>query len=1206
MEVEEQKQTQEALRQSKARLKYLLASSPTVIYSAKVSDDYEATFMSENVTAHFGYQAEEFIANSEFWFSHIHPEDQALVLQEVEHLFEKNNHSMEYRFLHKNGEYRWVRDEMKIMRDSQGNPLEIIGSWTDFTELKQAQESQRINEERFRLTLKNAPITVFNQDLNLRYTWIYSSLPGYNIENIFGKTDFELFPPEEAQSLTAMKQEVMGNGKKQRQIVCLEINGKKHYFDNNIEALSNEWGEIIGITGVALDITERYEREAVILELNKTLGEKAAELELAYQEIRNSKEFIENVINAVSDPIFVKDRQGHLQLTNDSLSLLVSNQKQKLLGKTVYDLFPKNEADVFTEKDELVFTTGVVNENEEYLTDTKGKTHFISTKKSRFVDAKGNKFIVGVIRDLTKGREIEEALRRSEARFQRIAANVPGGIYQFALHSDGARSFPYTSDRFLGIFEITSEEIQENSNNIFNKFYPEDIQSLEDSIAASAESLTKWSWEGRLVSSAGKIKWIQGLSQPEKQANGDMIWDGLIVEITERKETERQLLEQLSLSKLRLEITNVLTQEKDLQTSLQKCTQALVKHLDGAVACIWLLNQTENILELKASTGMSAHLIRKIAKRGRGLAKSIHNQEWAKREGIVGFVEYLMLVGSELLGVIAIFARHPLTEIVAAEMEAIANVISLGVERRLQEEALRLSEKRYRQIVETAQEGIWLIDAQAKTTYVNPQMAAMLGYSVEEMLGSSLYNFMDEQGCLEAQQNFARRQQGIGETHDFRFTRQDGSHLWTMLSTSPIYNELGEFAGALAMIADISQRVKMEEALRETNYRLVNMNDELKRVTRLKDEFLANMSHELRTPLNSILGLSEALQEEVYGGLTEKQQKSLITIENSGKYLLELINDILDLAKIEAGKMKLSFTKVRVQQLCEHSVSFIREQAYKKNIHLAANIPELEIAVDERRIRQALINLLSNGIKFTPAGGSVTLEVKENLAEKTLNFNVIDTGIGMAEENLNKLFQPFSQIDSSLSRNYNGTGLGLALVRTIAELHGGKVSVVSSVGVGSKFTISLPKKLLPAQNNFSQQEGQEIAAETTRLTQAKLEECLILIADDNDDNIELFNDYLTAKGYKLMRAKNGLEAIKMAVEVKPQIILMDIQMPEMDGLTAISRIRAIPEIREIPMIALTGLAMTGDREKCLQAGADEYLTKPVSLSQLAIAINKLI
>ncbi|MHC5598633.1 MAG: response regulator [Nostoc sp.] len=541
----------------------------------------------------------------------------------------------------------------------------------------------------------------------------------------------------------------------------------------------------------------------------------------------------------------------------------------------------------------------------------------------------------------------------------------------------------------------------------------------------------------------------------------------------------------------------------------------------------------------------------------------------------------------------------------------------------------------------------------------------------------------------------------------------------------------------LVRITDISDRKEADAQLRQTN-------EQLARATRLKDEFLANMSHELRTPLNAILGMSEGLQESVFGSINERQAKAIATIERSGRHLLELINDILDLSKIESGKLELQLSDVSVRSLCDGSLAFVKQMALKKNIRLSTHISKNidTIQVDDRRLRQILINLLSNAVKFTLEGGSVKLEVRlegageageVNSSSSSLNlcFIVTDTGIGIASEEIGKLFQPFIQLDSSLNRQYSGTGLGLALVRRIATLHGGTVSVSSEVGKGSCFTVcipyhtnlttqvttSLPSYRLPAENAqvliiedsivaadqitryfcemgmqpiiYSKGEGaveevlrvnpgliildlqlpnisgwdvlnqlknnpktkdipaiiisvvderhkglaqgafEYLVKPITRtqlqvtieklqhsprvespnlivVPEASLDKPLILLVEDNQANIDTMSGYLESRGYDLILANNGQQAIDLVRVQRPDLIVMDIQMPGMDGLEAMRRIRNERQFVDIPMIALTALAMPSDRQTCLAAGANEYLTKPIKLKELVTTIQLLL
>lgn len=419
----------------------------------------------------------------------------------------------------------------------------------------------------------------------------------------------------------------------------------------------------------------------------------------------------------------------------------------------------------------------------------------------------------------------------------------------------------------------------------------------------------------------------------------------------------------------------------------------------------------------------------------------------------------------------------------------------------------------------------------------------------------------------------------------------------------------GEIEFFSNIMRDMRVYKEYEQQLERTNANLI-------RATSLKDEFLASMSHELRTPLNAILGMAEALQDDIFGAVNERQLKALQTIERSGVHLLELINDILDVSKIESGQMNLDFGFTNVNVLCQSSIAFVKQQALQKNIQIderiSQNLPDLW--VDERRIRQVLINLLNNAVKFTAEGGRITLEVtylslnpdpKSASAKNFLRIAVIDTGIGIASENIHKLFQPFVQIDSALNRKYAGTGLGLSLVKRVVELHGGKVGLTSELGVGSCFMIDLPYVSVASQPDaaIDVTPSNELLDAAIANPTEDLVAPLVLLAEDNEANIATISSYLIAKDYRVVFAKNGQEAIALAKSQQPDIILMDIQMPIMDGLEATQQIRRIPNLVNIHIIALTALAMAGDRDRCLKAGANEYMTKPVKLKALSQMIQ---
>ena len=442
---------------------------------------------------------------------------------------------------------------------------------------------------------------------------------------------------------------------------------------------------------------------------------------------------------------------------------------------------------------------------------------------------------------------------------------------------------------------------------------------------------------------------------------------------------------------------------------------------------------------------------------------------------------------------------------------------------------------------------------------------------------------------------------------EFRVVHLDQSIHFIRCYGTILQNSHDEPERVIGVSFDISDRKQVEEQLLRTNEELIH-------ATRLKDEFLANMSHELRTPLTAVLGMSEVLSKQLLGSVNERQQKALNAISKGGRHLLELINDILDLSKISSGKMELDLDSVSVQNVCDSSLVYVKQQAFHKHIKIYSNIaPTISnIFVDERRIRQVLINLLINAVKFTSNEGQVSLLVsvgcgdtwegkadipnhfkKQNLP--MILFQVKDTGIGIAPRDLRRLFQPFVQLDSGLNRQYEGTGLGLVMVKQIAEMHCGQVAVKSVLGEGSYFTVALPYEM--AEPNLRSPEpiipfSIPIAKSKNALAP------LILLAEDNEANIQTFKAYLSAYNYDVILAKNGLEAVEMAKDHHPDIILMDIQMPVMDGLQATRLIRSDKNLAEVPIIALTARAMQGDEERCIAAGASEYLSKPVELDQL--------
>jgi signal transduction histidine kinase/ActR/RegA family two-component response regulator len=413
---------------------------------------------------------------------------------------------------------------------------------------------------------------------------------------------------------------------------------------------------------------------------------------------------------------------------------------------------------------------------------------------------------------------------------------------------------------------------------------------------------------------------------------------------------------------------------------------------------------------------------------------------------------------------------------------------------------------------------------------------------------------------------------------------------------------------------------------------LLRANENLERASRLKSEFLASMSHELRTPLNSILGFADLLQRQTGGTLTPRQLMHVQAIDKSGQHLLQLINDILDLSKIEAGKVELELASVSIQTLCNQCLKMIQPRADKKRIALSLELDYRlkQALLDERRVSQMLINLLSNAVKFTPEEGTVKLrgrlaygyQLKQefrpdrspvNCSTPYLCLEVIDSGIGIPKDKLPLLFRPFQQLDSSLARRHEGTGLGLVLTKRVAELHGGTVSAESQENKGSTFRVWLPltemRSSLAADTKVgnSQQRGPSVLKNEPPKDAKR-----ILVVEDQPFNQALISEVLELEGYAVELIDDGktmLETLRspsITPQSLPHLILMDIQLPDVDGFELIRQLKAHPIWKRVPIIAVTALAMVGDRDRCLEAGADDYFSKPLDLEKVITTVRSLV
>ena len=550
----------------------------------------------------------------------------------------------------------------------------------------------------------------------------------------------------------------------------------------------------------------------------------------------------------------------------------------------------------------------------------------------------------------------------------------------------------------------------------------------------------------------------------------------------------------------------------------------------------------------------------------------------------------------------------------------VINVISDITANKQAEQALRESEKRLHQALDAAKGGTWDWDLQTDENIWSEELWKVYHlepFSCQPNYNTWLNTIHPEDRASVAQTAREATQNGIELNAEWRVLDQSGNEHWLMSRGQPLRNPSGEVVRYVGVVLDITERKHAEEELRlahtELEQRVIDRtielkeaNRELEKAAKMKDEFLASMSHELRTPLTSILGLSETLQMVTYGELNDKQLQAMHNIETSGRHLLSLINDMLDLSKIEAGKFELQIENCSLGEICQSSLQLTRGMVNQKHQKVSFNMEPVNIFLkaDVRRLKQMIVNLLGNAIKFTPDGGNLGIDVYGDYENQKLNITIWDEGIGIRAEDLQLLFKAFVQLDSGLSRQYAGTGLGLSMVQRLAELHNGKVQVESAFGRGSRFTIVLPWVYVTSRfvtdNRFKtrplaiKDAGRKISP-------------MVLMADDNEMILSLVSDFLVNQDYQVRTTHSGAEFLERLEQVEADVILMDIQMPGMNGIEVIKRIRAHPSerTRTLPIIAITAHAMDGDRERCLEAGANSYMSKPIILLALLKTLEEL-
>jgi PAS domain S-box-containing protein len=1190
------------------RFQFLLASSPTITYSCRPYGDYGATFISDNTATILGYQPKQFITEESFWANHLHPEDAPKIFAEISALFEKGTHTHEYRFLHQDGYYLWIRDQLQLVKDEQGNPIEIIGSFSDISDLKHQEKELRESESRFRQLAENIDAVFYLIDIETNQ-FLYIS-PSY--ETIWQRSCQSLYDAPESylenvyeedrlKVIQAYEQKRLKNNT-QVEYRIVRPDGSLRWILDSSFIVKTDTTEVTRACGIAKDISDRKQAEIAL---------------------RESEQFNRQLITEFPIGLASCRMDGQLVYVNPVYAQILGRSVEETLALSYWDITPIKYVEQEAQQLRQLQETGSYGPYEKEYIHADG--HLIAVSLTGLlVERNGETLIWSSVQDISDRKQSEKALLESQQFLQTVLDSFPLAIFWKNRESVllGCNQF------FARISEIDSPEAVVGKTNFDFSYTEAEAQSyLLDDQQVMTSGISLVGIEETITLPTGEKRWIETNKVPLRDSEGNVMGIlGTFQDITERVENRQKLVELTDRLKIALNSGAIGCWEWDITHKTLTWDERMYELYGIPLGTTVQFETWTNSLHPDDRQPM-ATLTQQVL-----VGEAEYNTEFRviHPDGSIHFLKSYGLVMRDERGnpLSLIGVNFDITEQKQAERtihqqiekESLLRQITQHIRETLDLQTIfETACQEIRQFIHSDRVGIFRFypdsgydDGEFVAESLQEGFSSVLAIRVHDHCFGEDYSQRYAEGYFQAVNDVLKSD--LQDCHKEVLTQFQiranlimplllGEQLWGLLcihacAAPRIWQPdeidlIQQIAGQLAIAI---QQADLFEQLQQKQEKLTQTNKDLARATRLKDEFLANMSHELRTPLTAILGMSEALQTNTFGELNSGQEKAIKLIEKSGEHLLSLITDILDLSKIEAGKLELKFASTPVQTLCENSTMFVRQMALTKKIELQTRIPENieQIWVDEFRIRQSLINLLSNAIKFTPAGGSVILSVA--LEEQEILFSVTDTGIGISPTDLDKLFQRFVQIDSSLNRQYAGTGLGLVLVERIITKHGGRVSVTSRVGEGSCFTLRLP--YVPSSRKSIPENVKTTPLPTHQKNPLLSVSPLILLADDDEGNRKTLDDYLSNKGYRMLLAYNGKEAVEIVKTHRPDLILMDIQMPEMDGLEATTLIRSDPAIAHIPIIALTALALPEQVERCLAVGINEYLVKPLRFKVL--------
>ncbi len=952
---------------------------------------------------------------------------------------------------------------------------------------------------------------------------------------------------------------------------------------DEIGSLAQSFNEMIGSIDQAESALKKSEAELKKHRdhLEDLVEERTAELKEKQDALRKQKDFIETVINSIPDSIsIIEIDSGRIIDANEAFIAEVGKPRDQIIGQLCYELThslsdmcapPHHTCPMLTTKETSQKCT--VEHTHQHA-----DGHQIIVEVSTFPikdEAGAFSQVVHVAHDITERKQAEKTLKESEERNRMLLERLPESVVVYDMegrtlfvNSAFENTFGWSRDSVLGQkIDFVPPELEAETQAAVKKL----LADGDDSVFFETKRLTK----------KGDLLDVQINTAPFHDSAGQKVGNIVILnDITERKKAE----EAIKNSEQRLfQIINFLPDPTfviDNEGTLVTWNQAM-ENLSGV--------KTDDMV----GKGNYEYALPFYGERRPLLIDLVRDwdDEYEKKylsvekvgEKIIGESYHPNLGGKERYLHATAGLIYDAEGEVAGAIETLRDV----TEKKKADDIIRENEERLSNILKTTNEGFWLIDTEDITVDINDAMCDILQRPREEIVGSNINKFLDEENIKTVHSQEVKRGEDEKGLYEVTLTRADGSIVPCLVNAAPLFDADGNKIGSFGMFTDITERKHMEDEIIEAKHAAIEAN-------KAKGDFLANMSHEIRTPMNAVIGMTHlALKTK----LTPKQQDYLHKIQTSANSLLGIINDILDFSKIEAGKMDMESVNFNLDDVLDNLGNLVSVKAQEKEdlevlFATDQNVPHFLVG-DPLRLGQVLINLANNAVKFTDTGEIVvsTKLLHQTEDKVTLQFAVSDTGIGLTEEQAGKLFQSFTQADTSTTRKYGGTGLGLTISKRLVEMMGGEIWVESEPGQGSTFI-------------FTASFGPGQADMKKRFTPTRdLRGMKVLVIDDNPTSREILRDILESFSFEVFLAASGQEGIaeiEKADKDKPfEMVIMDWKMPGMDGIEASRRIKENSQLSHVPHIVMvTAYGREEVMQKSQKIGLDGFLIKPVSPSVL--------